>query len=97
MDAINFIFSCNNVKGLQTSKKPLKLFNYFKNKIFPNGILSLQETHSAKGNKIKRKDEFDSNLYFSHGKSNSCGVLIGFLVTKPLLCKNVCVMKMVEP
>ena len=36
MDAINFNFLCNNVKGLQTSKKRLKLFDYFKNKIFPN-------------------------------------------------------------
>ena len=48
MDAINFNFLCNNVKGLQTSKKRLKLFNYFKNKIFPNGIIFLQETHSTK-------------------------------------------------
>ena len=39
MDAINFNFLRNNVKGLQTSKKCLKLFNYFKYKIFPNAIL----------------------------------------------------------
>ena len=35
MDAINFNFLCNNVKDLQTSKKRLKFFKYFKNKILP--------------------------------------------------------------
>ena len=81
MDAVNFNFLCNNVKGLQTYKKRLKLFNYFKNKIFPNGIIFLQETHSTKENEIKWKDKFDGDLYFSHGKSNSCGGLIGFSFT----------------
>ena len=38
MDAINFKVFGNNVKSLQTSKKHLNLFIYFKNKIFPNGI-----------------------------------------------------------
>ena len=53
MAVINFNFLCNNVKSLQTSQKRLKLFNYLKNKIFPNGILFLQETHSTKKNKIQ--------------------------------------------
>ena len=93
MNAINFFFLCNNVKGLQTSKKRLKLFKYFKNKIFPNAILFLKETHSTKENKIKWKSKFDGNLYFSHGKSNSCGVLIGLsgnetLTTKKHLCDD---------
>ena len=51
----------------------------------------LQETHSTKENKIKWKDEFDGDLYFSHGKSNSCGVLIGnktFTVKKRLCDEN---------
>ena len=75
---INFNFLCNNAKGLPTSKKSFKLFNYLKNKIFPNGILFLEETHSTKENEIKWKDEFDNNSYFSHVKSNLCGVLIIF-------------------
>ena len=74
--------------GLQTSKKSFKLFNYFKNKIFPNGILFLQETHSTKENEIKWEDEFDRNLYFSHAKSNSCGVLIGFSSNKTFTVKK---------
>ena len=64
MDAINFNFLYNNVKGTQTFKKPLKLFNCFKNKIFPNGILFLQGTHSTKENEIKWKNVFDGNSYF---------------------------------
>ena len=31
----DFNFLSNNVKGLQSSKKRLKLFQYFKNKISP--------------------------------------------------------------
>ena len=40
------------------------------------------------------KDKFDGNLYSSHGKSKSCGILIGFQVTKPLLCTGM--IKMVK-
>ena len=74
MDTLNFNFLSNNIEGLQASKKHLKLFKYFKNKIFLNGIVFLQEMHSTKENEIKWIDEVDSNSYFSHGKSNSCGV-----------------------
>ena len=42
-----FNFLTNNVKGLQSTKKRLKLFNFLKNKIGPKGILFLQETHSS--------------------------------------------------
>ena len=55
MDATNSNFLFNNVKGLQISKKRLKLFNYFKNKRFPNGILFLQETHCTKETKLSGK------------------------------------------
>ena len=48
----------------------------------------LQETHSTKENKIKWKDEFDSNLYFSYSKSNSCGVLIRFSGNKTFTVKK---------
>ena len=44
---LNFNFLSNNVKGLQSTKKRLKLFNFLKNKIGPTGILFLQETHSS--------------------------------------------------
>ena len=41
-------FLSNNVKRLQSSKKLLKLFQFFKNKVSPKGILFLQETLSSK-------------------------------------------------
>ena len=44
---LNFNFLSNNRKGLQSTKKRLKLFNFLKNKIGPTGILFLQETHSS--------------------------------------------------
>ena len=88
MDAINFNFLCNNVKGLQTSKKRLKWFENFKIKIFPNGIIFSQETHSTKENRIKWKDEFHGDLCFSRGKSNSCGILIGSSGNKTFTVKK---------
>ena len=39
-------FVTNNVKGLQSSKKQLKLIEYLKNKLESNIVLFLQETRS---------------------------------------------------
>ena len=69
----------NNVNGIQSTKKRLKMIQYFKNKLLPQGILFLQETHSTKSNEASWRDEFNACLFFSDGSSNSCGVLIGFL------------------
>ena len=38
----DFNFLSNNVKELQSSKKRLKFFQFFKNKVNPKGILVLQ-------------------------------------------------------
>ena len=45
MSHINFNFLSNNVKGMQSSKKRLKQFEYFKSKLKPNGLFFLQEAH----------------------------------------------------
>ena len=76
--SLNFNFLSNNVNGLQSSKKRRKLFEYFKSKIGPKGIIFLQEVHSTVNSEKKWSDEFSSKIFFSHGKSNSCGVLISF-------------------
>ena len=73
---LNFNFLSNNVKGLQLSKKRLKLFNFLKNKIGPKGILFLHEAHSSVETEKKWIDDFKDKTYYSHGKTNSCGVLI---------------------
>ena len=80
---INFI--SNNVKGFQSTNKRLKLIKYFKDKIVPNGFLFLQETHSTVNDEIKWKDDFKGEVFYSHGKSTSCDVLICCISSKIFL------------
>ena len=54
------------------------MFEYFKTKIDPKGILFLQETHSSIEIEKKWNHEFNGKLFFSHGKTNSCCVVIAF-------------------
>ena len=63
----------NNVKGIQSVEKRIKIFEYLK-KAITCGFIFLQETHSTIHDEKKRNVEF-----FAHGQSNSCGVAIGFL------------------
>ena len=83
---INFI--SNNVRGLQSTNKRLKLNKYFKDKIVSNGFLFLQKTHSTVNDEIKWKDDFKGEVFYSHGKSNSCGVLICFIGSKIFFIRN---------
>ena len=76
---LNFNPFCYNVNEVQSSKKRTKLFEYFRNKIAPKGILFLRETHSNKEEEKKWCDDLNGQIHFSHGKTNSCGVLIAFL------------------
>ena len=69
----------NNVNDIQSTKKRLKMTQYFKNKLLPQGIFFLQETHYLKYIEVSWRDEFNATLFFSNEFSNSCGVLIGFL------------------
>ena len=38
----------------------------------------MQETHSSINDEKNWCDEFKGELFFSHGKTNSCGVAIGY-------------------
>ena len=67
-----------NIKGIQNKNKLLSIIEYFKNKIGKNGILFLQQTHSTTNDEGKWKNEFSGPVFYSHGTSNSCGVLITF-------------------
>ena len=60
----NLKFLSNNVNGLNSSKKPIKMFEYFWKKIANNGILFLQETHSSHGTVINWRDDFKGELFF---------------------------------
>ena len=71
-------FISSNFKGIQNSLERLKIFNYLKENISCNGVLFLQITHSSSKNEIKEKDKFKMELFFSHEKTNLCGVAIGY-------------------
>ena len=73
---LNFI--SNNVKGLQNSTKRIKIFEYLKNKVTFDCFIFLQETHSNKDSEKRWSDEFKGQFFFSHGKTNSCGVAIAY-------------------
>ena len=83
---INFI--SNNVKSLQCTNKRLKLIKYFKDKIVSNSFLFLQETHSTINDQIKWNDDFKGEVFYLHGKANSCGVLICFIGSKNNFIRN---------
>ena len=47
MNNNNYCFLSNNVKGIKTSAKRLKIFKYLNSKANKNGNIFLQETHSS--------------------------------------------------
>ena len=49
-----------------------------------NEFIFLQETHSCINDEIKWREEFKGELVFSHGKTNSRGVAIGFYGSKTI-------------
>ena len=75
---ISLSFITNNVKGIQSYKKRLKLIQYFKEKIGSTRVLFLQETHSSSKVEQKWSEDFKGHVFFSHGKTNSCGVLTAY-------------------
>ena len=81
-------FITNNVKGVQSSKNQLKLIEYLKNKLKSNGVLFLQETHSISNDENTWADDFKGQVFFSHGTSNSRGVLIAYLGSQSFVVKN---------
>ena len=72
---ITLSFITNNVKRIQSYKKRLKLIQHFKEKLGSTGVLFLQETQSSSKVEQKWKEDFKDHVSFSHGKTNSCGVL----------------------
>ena len=75
-------FISNNVKEIQNSGKRIELFEYLKSNATANGFIFQQKTHSCINDEIRWRDEFHGDLFFFHRKTNSCGVAIGFYVSK---------------
>ena len=60
-------------------KKRITLIEYFKSKLNHNEFLFLQETNSTIKNENTWVNDFNGTVFFSHGASNSCVVLIAYL------------------
>ena len=71
-------FISNNVKGIRSSEKRLKIFEYLKNNTHHIGFVFLQETHLLTQDENKWKDDFQDLLFISNGSTNSCGVAKSF-------------------
>ena len=63
------------VQWMQSSKNRLKLIQYFKDKIVSTRALLIEVTQSSSKVEQKWKEDFKCHVFFSHGKTNSCGVL----------------------
>ena len=48
----------------------------------------LLETHSVSDVENACNDDFKGHVFFSHGKSNSCGVLIAYLSSTSFVVKS---------
>ena len=55
------------------------MFKHFREKIANDGVLFLQETHFSHDTVIKWRNDFKGELFFSHGTTNLCDVMIGQL------------------
>ena len=70
------------------SQKKIKIFEYLKNGISSIGFIFLQGTHSSVDDEKRWCDKLNSNLYFSLGKTNSCSVALGYVVSKSFVLAN---------
>ena len=68
----NLKLQTRNVDGLRDTKKRQKLFQLLKNS--EENIFLLQETHTTPEDESQWKKEWDGDILFSHGSSNSKGV-----------------------
>ena len=62
--AFDLLFLSNNVNGLRSSKKCVKIFEYFKGQIVNNSIIFLRETHSSEDTFNKWREDFKEEIFF---------------------------------
>ena len=70
-----------NTQGLRDYAKRRKVFNFMKKHTSSKGIIFMQETHSLKTCENIWTNQFacgNDHIVFSHGKSDSRGVLTAF-------------------
>ena len=61
---------------------------YFKEKIGSTGVSFRREIQSSSKVEQKWKEDFKGRVFFSHGKTNSCGVLTTYLGKKTFNVKK---------
>ena len=88
MSHIDFNFLSNNVKRMQSSRKRLKQFEYFKNKLMPSGLLFFTRKTFDRWLRKNRKGKCGRDLHFSHGSSSSCEVLIALYGNQGIAVKK---------
>ena len=66
-----------NVNGMQLKTKRDKIFTYVKDKIV-SGMCFFQECHSTPESASEWEKNWNGQIYFSHGQSNSTGCAIAF-------------------
>ena len=81
----NLSFVSYNVKGIQQSRKRIKIFEYLKNNPLPTGfVFFFKETHSSFEDEKQWSGNFKGKIFYCHGPTNSCVVTIAFLGSKSL-------------
>ena len=71
---MSLLFRSLNTRGLKDNKKRREVFRWLKK--FHDGIIFLQETHSSEKQEHLWKNEWGSDIIFSHGTSAARGVAI---------------------
>ena len=89
MASDNLGFISYNINEIHQSSKRAKIFEYLKNRFLSNWIVFFffflwQETHCSDEDENQWSDNFKGKILYSHGTTNSCGVPITFLGSKPL-------------
>ena len=80
-----------NVRGLRKCKKRTKLYNWLYSHGGKSGVCFVQEAHCTFEDEKRWRKDWKGLSFFSHGKTNSCGVLtlIGDSIDFKLLDKVV--------
>ena len=79
-------FLTNNIKGIQPSKKRLKLIQYFEDKIGSTGVLFSHDTHSHSNIEQKWEKDFKGQVFFSHRKTKFLSCPYCFLWKRNFFC-----------
>ena len=76
-------FISNNVKGILNSFKRIKLLEYLKSYVTPNGFILLLETHSCINDEIRCKGELDGVVPRKNKLMRRCYMLLWIQSNRP--------------